>query len=357
MSLWYAKSIASIIPLTATPTYLEPNGIVHKHGDVGDLSSTLKVQARKKRKKNSLIEGMSSANLKVPRKKKYTQKLAKQTAIPERIESSNKNSPDDFNDEDYNVLCLRYLTPRVREEAEIPGGMTLRRQTKSRIIDTPMYKKLKPKIDSLLKKNRRQEVYKIFCGLRNWEMNPVRAEVWRQVGEVNGDDVREYVDLTNDSEEQCIDVDRYISEILLVDIEDERVPDVVESGSTVSKIQVTADATDNIREYIRRVIKTLAAEDLVQLEEVELSNVLPQELKKEQIVDSADRCSAGSQMIEQPIASNNTGAKADDATSLIEKDISQTANSSFDNSLDTLSTRISNDGTTAKNKGTENCVR
>jgi hypothetical protein len=190
----------------------------------------------------------------IPSKKKQKRNPLKSPTemplLPERVESSNVKSSDAFDEEDYKVLYQRYLIPRVREKAEIPGGMTLRRQTKARVIDTPTpgYKKLKQKINELLKKNHREEIYHILCGLRNWEMNPLRTEVWREVDQTDGDDVKEYLDMTNDGEDHCIDVDSFTVEVRLVNVKEEQVSNNVKSSLTVSTDDMK-EQQDNLEEH------------------------------------------------------------------------------------------------------------
>eukprot|EP01082_Thalassiosira_pseudonana_P007363 g6458.t1 g6458 contig23:506490-509749(-) len=141
-----------------------------------------------------------------------------------------------FDENDYRDLHQRYLTPRVREKAQLPGGMTLRRQCRSRIIDqkTPGYRKLRHRVDALLKKNNHPDVYRLLCQLRDFELDPRKVpEIFREekTGNDDNDDddgFLEYVDLTNDNEDRFIDVDECITDLLLVNVKSK-------SGQTNSK--------------------------------------------------------------------------------------------------------------------------
>jgi hypothetical protein len=116
-----------------------------------------------------------------------------------------------FDEGDYNTLKERYLTPQIRENPELANGMMLRRQYRDRIIDkkTKGFKKLKQTIDSLLKKNKHEEVYKLLYQLREWEMQPKRNGIWRELGIFGDEDeVQELVDLTHDNHIHCVDVEQ-----------------------------------------------------------------------------------------------------------------------------------------------------
>ena len=132
--------------------------------------------------------------------------------LPEHVKST-ANAVPKFDEKDYNTLYQRYLTPRIRENVQLAGGMTLRRQYKGRIIDdqkTVGYKKLKSKIDILLKKQNHEEVYVLLCQLRDWELNPMKVpDVFKDsiAASPCNNEVAELLDLSNDLERQCIDVD------------------------------------------------------------------------------------------------------------------------------------------------------
>lgn len=148
---------------------------------------------------------------------------------PEAVSSSRIDSALD--EDEYAKLRERYLMPRVREKVELPGGRILRRQTKGRIIDqnTKGFRLLKSKVDTLLRKGDHSEVYRLLCQLKNWEMNPRRVPAAFQDVNRGDEDVAEVLDLTREEEEDgtgigCIDVDHYITAVLLrgMEVEDNR---------------------------------------------------------------------------------------------------------------------------------------
>eukprot|EP00804_Cyclotella_cryptica_P026769 CCRYP_007964-RA/>CCRYP_007964-RA protein AED:0.04 eAED:0.04 QI:694/1/1/1/0.6/0.66/6/882/813 len=120
--------------------------------------------------------------------------------------------------------------------------MTLRRQYRDRMINVPTaeFKKLRRRIDFLLKKDERKEVYKILCQLRNWEMNPLRNEVFRDANENGEESVNEYVDLTEDIDDKnCIDVDTYMLDVPLVNMKQGNCD---ESTETKTVLQVVSSS-------------------------------------------------------------------------------------------------------------------
>ena len=142
---------------------------------------------------------------------------------PEAVKSSTGAKPTGYDKADYEILKQRYLMPRVREKAELANGITLRRQFRDRLIDqkTPGFKLLKTKVDSLLKKNYHAEVYRLLCQLRDWELNPERTPAAFHEGNRCDGDVEEVLDLTKEDDgpgKHCIDVDEYITDVLLVDV-------------------------------------------------------------------------------------------------------------------------------------------
>ncbi|KAL7552079.1 hypothetical protein ACHAWF_015295 [Thalassiosira exigua] len=166
---------------------------------------------------------------------------------PETVKSSDNANASGvtYDQDDYATLRERYLTPRVREKAELASGITLRRQTKGRMIDQPSvgFRLLRTKVDFLLRKGDHPEVYRLLCQLRNWEMDPSRVPaVCQKV--VGADAVAEFLDLTgeddNGHDQPCIDVDEYITDVLLVGKkggDDEKAsPSLVQSSSQPESI-------------------------------------------------------------------------------------------------------------------------
>ena len=126
-----------------------------------------------------------------------------------------------FDEEDFEELRQRYLLPRITLKSELPGGMTLRKTEKARLIDqkTPGFKKLRRAVDDLVKKNDKLEIYNLLCQVRSFEINPNRVPVIMQETNKDGD-VTELYDLTtqgenNDDAEECVNVDDYIADVLL----------------------------------------------------------------------------------------------------------------------------------------------
>ena len=140
-----------------------------------------------------------------------------------------------FDEAEYTTLRQRYLEPRIRNKPELPDGMILRRQYRGRIIDTntPLYRKLRVKVDALLKKNNHEEVYQVLCQLRDWELDPRRVP---EIFQIEADeDILEIVDLTDSSDEppciDCIDVDQGITTNATSTIMSSSIPEVVQSSS------------------------------------------------------------------------------------------------------------------------------
>jgi hypothetical protein len=98
----------------------------------------------------------------------------------------------------------------VRENESLPGGMHLRRQTMSRLLDQKTFgKQLGKEVDRLIKKGNRHRVFELLSQLQDFELNPRRVPAALKLILPAGDEVAECVDLTNDSEVECIDVERY----------------------------------------------------------------------------------------------------------------------------------------------------
>jgi hypothetical protein len=130
----------------------------------------------------------------------------------------------EFDEREYEILYNRYLKERVRENETLPGGMQLRRQKKSRLLDDPNisgYKELGKEVDRLLKRGNRHGVFELLSQLRDFELNPRRVPAALKFISPACDEVAECVDLTNDWEDECIDVERYIVDVLLRKEDDE----------------------------------------------------------------------------------------------------------------------------------------
>ena len=99
---------------------------------------------------------------------------------------------------EYEDLEKRYLTPRVIKKPQLVGGMTIRKKLGDRYIDKPTarFRKLRAKIDSLLKQRKLNEVHTILRELHKWESNPSWDKVWRDLGVDDEEDAEELVDLT-----------------------------------------------------------------------------------------------------------------------------------------------------------------
>ena len=91
--------------------------------------------------------------------------------------SSNVDVPWEplYDEAEYKELRKRYLEKLVRENVELPGGMTIRRQTAKAVIDmkTPGYKSLKKEIVMLERNDRHEEIFWLLKRLAQWEMKPL----------------------------------------------------------------------------------------------------------------------------------------------------------------------------------------
>mmetsp|Transcript_26188 Transcript_26188/g.56211 ORF Transcript_26188/g.56211 Transcript_26188/m.56211 type:complete len:1361 (-) Transcript_26188:477-4559(-) len=165
-----------------------------------------------------------------------TNRNCKETIPPKdaqpEIVTSNKSCVSNstacnYDEDDYATLHQRYLMPRIRQKVALAGGITLRRQCRGRVIDqkTRGFRMLRSKVDALLKKRNHGEVYRLLCQLRSWELDPRRVPAAFQDGSNRDDDVTEILDLTKGEEDgsgnTCIDVDEYITDVLLVKVKKE----------------------------------------------------------------------------------------------------------------------------------------
>lgn len=154
--------------------------------------------------------------------KGHRKRVSQDKPQPDTVTSKRPTVEEEsYDEDDYKSLHERYLMPRIREKVELPGGRMLRRQCKGRMIDqknSKGFRMLRIKVDSLLKKNRHDEVYRLLCQLRNWELDPRRIpSVFKDCGD---EAVKEVLDLTKEEEEDgsgntCIDVDDFITDVLL----------------------------------------------------------------------------------------------------------------------------------------------
>jgi hypothetical protein len=154
-----------------------------------------------------------------------------------------------FDEADYTNLCQRYLMPRTRKKPELPDGMILRRQYRGRIIDanTPLYRKLRVKVDAWLRKNNHEEVYRVLCQLRDWELDPRRVPAIFQ--SKDDEDVAEVFDLTSGNDEpsyiDCIDVDECITTAAAATTLSSSIPGVVLSSEHfVSNVSFDDEPTE-----------------------------------------------------------------------------------------------------------------
>jgi hypothetical protein len=115
---------------------------------------------------------------------------------------------------DYEALEKRYLTPEIINQPQLSSGMTIRRKRGERFIDRPgaRYRKLRHRIDSLMKQRKQDEVHNILRQLKTWEDNPSWDKVWTDLGVDDEEDGEEFVDLTSDNEDRdlaaCEDAER-----------------------------------------------------------------------------------------------------------------------------------------------------
>jgi len=133
---------------------------------------------------------------------------------PDAVFSGSGNATT-FDAEDYLRLRDRYLLPRVRENAELAGGMRLRRQTAASIIDGPGYAKLRATIRTLETEGDQGRIYRLLSALRDWEIRGSGAMPRGEGGvPVGPGEVVEMIDLTKE-EQEVIDIDTYIADVLL----------------------------------------------------------------------------------------------------------------------------------------------
>lgn len=106
---------------------------------------------------------------------------------------------DEFDENDYAILCERYLTERVH------GGR------KRKLL----YPELRKDIDRLLNEDKHFKVYELLSQLRDYEMNPKKVPSFLRGTNVS-DEVVEVIDLSKDDDHAHIDVEKDYSESLLV---------------------------------------------------------------------------------------------------------------------------------------------
>jgi hypothetical protein len=150
---------------------------------------------------------------------------------PDFVTSTNNNTTEDFtflfDEEEYQYLRKRYLQKRVHTHVALPhSGMRLRRQTKRAASEcnSPGYRALSDIIQSLDRSKKNQEIYRLLKQLTEWETKQGRFPTFNtKSSEKENDEVVEVIDLSNEyeREEHVIDVDTFITEILLVKVKQE----------------------------------------------------------------------------------------------------------------------------------------
>jgi hypothetical protein len=182
---------------------------------------------------------------------------------PELVTSSG-NHPSEtalFDEQDFEELRQRYLLPRIQLNSELPTGMTLRRTCRARLIDlkTPGFQRLRVRIDELIKKNDKLEVYRLLCQVRSYEIDPSRVPQVMQERNQDGD-VTELFDLTQDIDDDCLNVDEYITDVLLPR-EDDNVsrPDCVVS-TDVKKEKIDDDAMSSTKRELCQEVQSVVIE-------------------------------------------------------------------------------------------------
>ena len=125
--------------------------------------------------------------------------------------------------------------------------MTLRRTCRARLVDlkTPGFQRLRNRIDELIKKNDKLEVYRLLCQVRSYEIDPNRVPAVMQERNQGGD-VTEVFDLTQDNNDdgdgkECYNVDEYITDVLLPQDKTASKPNRVLSANVKSE-KVDGDA-------------------------------------------------------------------------------------------------------------------
>ena len=139
-------------------------------------------------------------------------------------------------DQDYQELCQTYLQPQVRKDRRRNiGGRTLRHQVSSAvIIDTPTqgFRALKKRIKQLQKKKNHGEIYRLLCKLRHHTLkNSAFVPEYLRSPKVKSNEVQEVIDLCEDVEDHVTNIDTYILDVLLVNIDKGGADAVIASGS------------------------------------------------------------------------------------------------------------------------------
>jgi Leucine-rich repeat (LRR) protein len=130
-----------------------------------------------------------------------------------------------FNQAEYDMLRKHYFGSVEVFNVELPGGRTLRKQTKPPRIEQKSrgFKALRKRIKSLEKQNDHMSIVRLLRQLQQWEMCPPSLSGGVLPAALRGEDsltnesqVQQEIDLTDD--DLIVDVDSFICEVLLVSV-------------------------------------------------------------------------------------------------------------------------------------------
>ena len=159
-------------------------------------------------------------------------------AAPSPPALKSEATSDRFDEEEYATLRRHYFDPVVVENVQLGGGRVLRRQTRPPRIEcaSPGFRALRGEICALEKAGEHARIWHLLRQLRAWEERPPSlggALPPCLRGTSDDDGAQEVIDVSD--EHQIIDVDSFITDVLLVDVRAVKPdPDAPTSGEAAS---------------------------------------------------------------------------------------------------------------------------
>lgn len=176
--------------------------------------------------------------------------LSVAAAVPD-IESTKSTS---FDSKEYSALCSRYLSPRIRENEELPDGTILRRRIGQTIIDQAPYAKLKQRIADLKRCDNDKEIYRLLCELRHWEIHGGRVPDSMDQS-VGSSEVVEFVDIAATENVAVIDVEAFIENLLAEEGESDLTTNTPVPDNGPDHLQPLPDQVPSVTSVVRMAME------------------------------------------------------------------------------------------------------
>ena len=143
--------------------------------------------------------------------------------LPARKRIKTEDGEHAFEQTEYDELWAHYYDEVVVKNVQLPSGRTLREQRRPPRIerDSPGFKRLRATLKELKHQGDHVRIFQLLSQLREWEICPqslggATPRFMREGGEGGQAAVAEVVDLVDEVE--VLDVDAFISEVLLVGV-------------------------------------------------------------------------------------------------------------------------------------------